>query len=100
MMVLLMVEDLSTSLKRVSERVKTGGHYVTAQEVEKNYFGNLQQINFHLELLDELIVIDNSTSIWPDLIAHIADGQCIYKNARLPQWLLRNLDNLHKLISS
>lgn len=99
-MVLLMVEDLSISLKRVSERVKTGGHYVTPLEIEKNYFGNLRQLNLHLELLDELIVIDNSKPVQPDLIAHIADGKCIYNNAVLPQWLLVNIDKLQKLIFS
>lgn len=93
-----MVEDLSISLKMVLERVKTGGHYVTPQEIEKNYFGNLRQLNLHLELLDELILIDNSKSVQPDLIAHIVDGKCIYRNAALPEWL-SYVDNLHKLIS-
>ena len=97
-MVFLMVEDLSISLKRVSEKVKTGGHYVTPQEIEKNYFGNLVQLDLHLDLLDELILIDNSKAIEPDLIAHISDGKCIYSNADLPQWLKNHTDNLHQLI--
>lgn len=97
-MVFLMVSDLSISLKRVSERVKTGGHYVTSQEIEKNYFGNMIQLNNHLDLLDELIVIDNSKAIQPNQIAHLSDRKCIHSADNLPDWLINYLPKLHNLI--
>lgn len=46
------LNSLELSQKRVSERVKTGGHYVTPQEIEKNYYGNLVQLNNHSNMLD------------------------------------------------
>jgi predicted ABC-type ATPase len=39
-MFFLMVKTLELSQKRVAERVKTGGHYVTPIEIERNYYGN------------------------------------------------------------
>ena len=98
-MVFLMVEDLSISFQRVIERVKTGGHYVTPQEIEKNYFGNLTQLNNHLDLLDELILIDNSKAIQPALIAHIADKNCIYQATNLPKWFTQYLPKLNNLLN-
>ena len=97
-MVFLMVNDLSISQKRVIERVKTGGHYVTPREIEKNYFGNLIQLNLHLNLLDELIVIDNSRALEPSQITYIADKKCLQSSEILPYWLIQYLPNLRKLI--
>lgn len=97
-MVFLMVEDLSLSQKRVIERVKTGGHYVTPLEIEKNYYGNLIQLNQHLDLLDELIVIDNSIAIEPKQIAYISDKKCTQSSKLLPQWLINYLPNLKELM--
>ena len=97
-MVFLMVDDLSLSQKRVIERVKTGGHYVTPLEIEKNYYGNLIQLNQHLDLLDELIVIDNSIAIEPKQITYISDKKCTQSSEILPEWLIKYLPNLNKLI--
>jgi predicted ABC-type ATPase len=99
-MVFMMVSDLSISQKRVIERVKTGGHYVTPREIEKNYYGNLIQLNLHLNLLDELIVIDNSKALEPNQITYISDKKCLQSPEILPDWLIQYLPNLKILIES
>ncbi len=83
-MFFLMVKTLELSQKRVAERVKTGGHYVTPAEIERNYYGNLIQLNRHYSLLDELIIADN-TSI-PNLLFHRVDNTQIFKLDELPDW--------------
>lgn len=99
-MVFMMVNDLSISQKRVIERVKTGGHYVTPREIEKNFYGNLIQLNLHLDLLDELIVVDNSKALEPRQITYIADKKCLQSLEMLPNWLNQYLPNLRAMIEN
>jgi predicted ABC-type ATPase len=94
-MIFLMVNELSLSLKRVSERVKTGGHYVTPQEIEKNFYGNLFHLNKQFQLIDELIIADNSTFGRPSQILRVSEGniiESIEKN-KMPNWVKQYLPN-------
>ncbi|MEA5140678.1 zeta toxin family protein [Arcicella rigui] len=96
-MFFLMVENVELSQKRVSERVKTGGHYVTAKEIEKNYYGNLLQLNTHFNLLDELIIADNSQLNSPSLLFHYSNQEQIFKHQFIPNWFkmyLKEIDSL------
>ncbi|MEA5426830.1 zeta toxin family protein [Arcicella lustrica] len=85
-MFFLMVDNVELSQKRVSERVKTGGHYVTSKEIEKNYYGNLIQLNSHFDLLDELIIADNSQLNSPSLLFHYSNQEQLFKQSLLPNW--------------
>ncbi len=94
-MIFLMVNELSLSMKRVSERVKTGGHYVTPQEIEKNFYGNLIQLNKQSQLIDELIIADNSTFGRPSQILRVSEEniiESIEKN-KMPNWVKQYLPN-------
>ena len=95
-MVFLMVKELSLSLKRVSERVKTGGHYVTPQEIEKNFYGNLIQLNKHFQLINELIIADNSKFGTPSQILRVSEGIIIesIEKTKMPNWVNKYLPNL------
>lgn len=93
-MFFLMVNSLELSQKRVSERVKTGGHYVTPQEIEKNYYGNLVQLNNHSNMLDELILADNSQLSSPSLIHHILEQKKVFVSKKLPIWFKEYLGKL------
>lgn len=86
-MFFLMVNSLELSQKRVSERVKTGGHYVTPNEIEKNYYGNLVQLNNHFGMVDELILADNSQLSSPSLLLHILEQKRFFVNKNLPVWM-------------
>ncbi|MDH4460457.1 MAG: zeta toxin family protein [Flectobacillus sp.] len=91
-MFFLMVDSLELSQKRVAERVKTGGHYVTPSEVEKNYIGNLVQLNQNYHLLDELIIADNSKLSAPSLIVHLLAENVLYNTAIKPIWFNQYLE--------
>jgi predicted ABC-type ATPase len=95
-MIFLMVNELSLSLRRVSERVKTGGHYVTPQEIEKNFYGNLIQLNKQFRLIDELIIADNSTFGTPSQILRISEGNITesIEKSKMPSWVKQHLPNL------
>jgi predicted ABC-type ATPase len=93
-MFFLMVNSLELSQKRVSERVKTGGHYVTAQEIEKNYYGNLVQLNDHFEMIDELILADNSQLSSPSLVLHILEQNKVFITDKKPFWMNEYLKKL------
>ena len=90
-MFFLMVDTLELSQKRVSERVKTGGHYVTPNEIEKNYIGNLVQLNVNFGLLDELIIADNSTLSSPSLLLHLSENQKLFVTDFKPDWFKKYL---------
>ncbi|MEA5402284.1 zeta toxin family protein [Arcicella sp. DC2W] len=96
-MFFLMVNNVELSQKRVSERVKTGGHYVTSKEIEKNYYGNLIQLNTHFNLLDELIIADNSQLNSPSLLFHSSNQEQLFKNIILPNWFETYLTKIYSL---
>ena len=93
-MFFLMVDTLELSQKRVSERVKTGGHYVTPNEIEKNYIGNLVQLNLKFDVLDELIVADNSKLSSPSLVLHISEQKSIFIADTKPDWFRQYLNKI------
>ena len=89
-----MVKTLELSQKRVTERVKTGGHYVTPTEIERNYYGNLIQLNQKYLLIDELIIADNTSIKAPNLLFHRVNNRHLFKLDNLPDWYQKYLPNL------
>lgn len=99
-MIFLMVEELAISLRRVTERVKTGGHYVTPQEIEKNFYGNIIQLDKHFTLINDLIIADNSVQGITNQILYLSDSKvvsCIEKSI-LPHWFTKYLLNISSII--
>lgn len=45
---------------RVTERVTEGGHYVDPQTLRNNFYGNLEKLNIHHRLIDDLTIADTS----------------------------------------
>lgn len=45
---------------RITERVTEGGHYVDPQTLRNNFYGNLEKLNVHHELIDDLTIVDTS----------------------------------------
>ena len=73
---------------------KTGGHYVTPNEIEKNYIGNLVQLNLKFDVLDELIVADNSKLSSPSLVLHISEQKSIFIADTKPDWFRQYLNKI------
>ena len=99
-MIFLMVEELAISLRRVTERVKTGGHYVTPQEIEKNFYGNIIQLDKHFTLLNDLIIADNSIQGITNQICYLSESKIIncIDTSFLPHWFIKHLPNISSII--
>jgi predicted ABC-type ATPase len=99
-MIFLMVEELAISLRRVTERVKTGGHYVTPQEIEKNFFGNIIQLDKHFTLLNDLIIADNSIQGITNQILYLSENKVVncINTSLLPHWFIKHLPNISSIL--
>ena len=88
------------SEQRVLHRAKQGGHNVPPYEIERNFYGNLQQLNKHYHLIDELQIIDTSESISIKVLAIFANEKVIYAQPikNIPEWFQNELPDLFQLI--
>lgn len=84
---------------RVMERAKQGGHDVPPYEIERNYYGNLYQLNRKFKEVDELKIVDTSASTHKPL-ALFNDGEIDFAvfHGKLPEWFRLFLPALYKKI--
>ncbi|RFM27581.1 zeta toxin family protein [Deminuibacter soli] len=62
-LVFLGLRDPDLSMLRVIDRSDNeGGHYVSRQEVEDNFYGNMEKLNKHYAMFDSVQIIDASES--------------------------------------
>jgi len=59
-MIFIGLATLKLSQDRVYYRAINGGHNVNAFDIQKNYYGNLENLNKFFTLIDTLSLIDNS----------------------------------------
>ncbi|MEX8548299.1 MAG: zeta toxin family protein [Mucilaginibacter sp.] len=83
---------------RVTERVTEGGHYVDPQTLFNNFYGNLQKLNTHHILIDDLTIVDTSEithKILFKTIAHQVKFHAPYNE--LPSWFTDYLPSIVQL---
>jgi predicted ABC-type ATPase len=99
-LIFLGLTNTKISSLRVLERAKLGGHNVPPYQIEKNYFGNLYQLNNHYSILDHLEIHDTSET---PLLKPLA----LFKNSKvdwalpvrdLPDWFETGLPDLFQLV--
>lgn len=87
--------NTSVSEMRVIERSKTGGHYVSPIEIDLNFYGNLQKLNQHHGLLDNIQIVDTSETkhkvLFQMINNQVASSVPYFK---LPNWFIDNLPAL------
>jgi predicted ABC-type ATPase len=93
------LKDTDLSELRVMDRAKSGGHNVPTYEIERNFYGNLYQLNKKFAAIDELQIVDTSESI-PKVLAFFSNGQITsaVHHDKLPEWFEKHLPNLFKII--
>jgi predicted ABC-type ATPase len=91
--------DTKLSEMRVFERAKRGGHNVPPYEIERNFFGNLQQLNKRYKAIDELKIIDTS-EISPKALALFSNGvvESAVHHGKLPEWFEKYLPKIYRAI--
>ncbi len=96
------LNSIALSAERVFERAVMGGHTVPPYEIERNFLGNLYQLNKRYTTPDSIQIIDTSESINPKLLAVFLNGKPDYsvKEKELPDWFKLKLPALYKEISN
>jgi len=100
-MIFLGLINTGVSQLRVASRAKAGGHFVNAETVESNFYGNLEKLNQHYPMFDNLQIMDTSER------KHIV--LCVFVNGEvestvppslLPLWFQTNLPALTEKIKT
>lgn len=91
-MLFLGLKDTDLSEMRVGLRAKKGGHNVPRYDIENNFYGNLEMLNEHYQLLDHLQIVDTSEFI-PKPLATFKGTELISSvpKKELPEWFTRKL---------
>lgn len=95
-MIFLGLRDPELSMLRVIDRSKNeGGHYVSREEVEINFYGNMEKLNKHFVMFDSLQIIDAS-ELDHMPIATYQCGKLVNSLSRndLPRWFIEYLPAL------
>jgi predicted ABC-type ATPase len=89
------LKDTNLSELRVMDRAKLGGHNVPPYEIERNFYGNLYQLNKHFAEIDELQIVDTS-EINPKVLALFKNGDVVsaIHHGKLPEWFEKKLPAL------
>jgi predicted ABC-type ATPase len=94
------LRDTDLSEIRVMDRAKMGGHHVPPYEIERNYYGNLAQLNKRYKNIHELQIVDTSESMNPRVLALFKNGEVDHAvhHGKLPEWFEKSLPKLYKKI--
>jgi predicted ABC-type ATPase len=86
---------------RVTERSKTGGHYVNPIEIDLNFYGNLQKLNDHYHLIDDLQIVDTSETR-PKVLFQLINNKVVSSipYSELPEWFIGHLPALCEKIKN
>jgi predicted ABC-type ATPase len=89
------LEDTGLSELRVVERSKMGGHYVNPIEIDRNFHGNLIFLDQNFQWIDELLVVDTSSTQHHTLL-HTLNGKVDDRVNRhqLPTWFISFMPKL------
>lgn len=90
------VESPEIAIKRVSRRVKLGGHGIPDDVIRNRYYKSLKNLQAILPICDNIYVYDNTTIQTNILI--IENKRIIYKSD-IPKYLKRYIENFIKNIS-
>ncbi|WP_019912687.1 zeta toxin family protein [Paenibacillus sp. HW567] len=77
--------DVRLNIERVALRVKNGGHHIESEDIIRRNVTSMNNLLSHLELLDQLIVIDNSKADGEIILGADKSGIKYYSN-ELPEW--------------
>jgi predicted ABC-type ATPase len=78
--------DYHLNLERVAVRVKNGGHHIPSEDIIRRHLTSIQNLLAHLDLIDHLIVIDNSLSEGR-IILGADDGSITHRSDSVPSWI-------------
>lgn len=78
--------DYHLNIERVANRVKNGGHHIPTEDIIRRHHTSLQNLLSHLHLIDNLIVIDNSSDDGKITLI-INSGSVTHRADSIPPWI-------------
>jgi predicted ABC-type ATPase len=98
-MIFFGLKDQDLSQMRVIERAQSGGHYVQPSEIDRNFEGNLIQLDNYFNLLDNITVVDTSLVEHRVLVIISPEGikQGVLPN-QLPEWFTKYLPQITRKV--
>lgn len=66
--------------------MKNGGHHIPIEDIIRREHTSIQNLLSHLQLIDHLIVIDNSGADG-EIFLTISNNSVIYRADSIPQWI-------------
>ncbi|EFM09402.1 conserved hypothetical protein-like protein [Paenibacillus curdlanolyticus YK9] len=78
--------DYRLNIERVAARVRNGGHHIPTEDIIRRHQTSTVNLLIHLDLIDYLIIIDNSNSDGEIVLE--ADRDSIkHRSASIPKWV-------------
>lgn len=78
--------DVRLNIERVALRVKNGGHHIETEDIIRRNVTSLDNLVTHLDLIDQLIVVDNSKADGEFILEADKSGIKYYLE-ELPEWV-------------
>jgi predicted ABC-type ATPase len=79
--------DPKLNIERVAIRVRNGGHHIPTDDIMHRHHTLIQNLVDHLHLMDNLLVVDNST-LNGKIVLEAENGAIKLQDNTLPQWVL------------
>lgn len=78
--------DYELNIERVAARVRNGGHDIPTEDIIRRHHTSIKNLLTYLELLDHLIVIDNSQTKGQIALV-VKRGSIVNRADSLPSWV-------------
>lgn len=78
--------DVRLNIERVALRVKNGGHHIETEDIIRRNITSMDNLLYHLYLIDQLIVVDNSKADGEFILEADKSGIKYFLN-ELPEWV-------------
>jgi predicted ABC-type ATPase len=91
-MIALYTESIELNIARVAQRVAHGGHAVPEDKVAQRIPRTYENIVLAMPLCDQFVLLDNSSAQEPfRLKLAIDDGEVVYRDTSLPEFIMKGL---------
>ncbi len=78
--------DYRLNIERVAVRVQNGGHHIASEDIIRRDKTSIQNLLSHLDLINYLIVIDNSDSSG-EIMLEVERNTIKYRVDSIPAWV-------------
>lgn len=81
------LENKELAVRRVTERVKNGGHNISKALIYERYNKSLENLKLAMKLVDEIRIYDNSKDQKErETLFLVKDNKIIYEAKEMPMW--------------